>query len=116
MHDILFVYVNKKKKSKSKKEGEEAVTDNARRGNGDVGATTTAVGVEQKRQGGVFQVFSKYKKHVKSRIGLVYPECNDSVIIVELFSGPDTDESEVKRLVSDIEAVGAVVERVHFDN
>lgn len=103
MHDILFVHVNKGKKDK--KESGEVREESGGKGE-----------KEPKKQGGVFQVFSKHKKWVKTRIGMVYPECNDSVIIVELFPSPVVEEDEIKELISEIESVGATVKRVHFDN
>lgn len=100
MHDILFVHVNKGKKAKAKDEGER----------------TEKSGKETKKQGGAFQVFSKYGKCVKTRIGLVYPESNDSVIVVELFPRPTVEEDEIKQFISELESVGVTVKRVHFDN
>ena len=104
MHDILFVHVNKGKK-KDREEDKEMKEE-----------STKKVEKEPKKQGGVFQVFSKHKKCVKTRIGLVYPESSDSVIVVELFPSPVVEEDEIKELISEIESVGATVKRVHFDN
>lgn len=107
MHDILFVHVNKGKKEEKKlKEG----------GEGEGSEIKPDKEPNKKKQGGVFQVFSKHKKCVKTRVGLMYPESSDSVIVVELFPSPVVEEEEIKELIFEIESVGATVKRVHFDN